>query len=84
MKTIKQNLFLLFDSFDTRKISSWELYDLMFFRTSKKTLPHTLTKYAAEYADISGGSFKCTDRTHSIYSFVKGHSIAGYISGGVE
>lgn len=77
--TIKAHLWAFLDQLGPAKISGWALFDEMHARTGRMTYPPTLLDYAREYADISGGEFRCVDPARSVYKFSPGAKIAGAI-----
>jgi hypothetical protein len=81
---VKRQVFSLLDEFPERKISGWELYNIMYNRTNRKTYPSTLLGFLREYCDISGASVECVDRRRSVYHFIPGFKIGNAILGGKE
>jgi hypothetical protein len=77
--TIKHAVHQLLDDLPAGLISGWQLFDLAYAATGRKTYPDTLLKYCREYADASGAVFECVDRVKSVYRYEPGARIAGAI-----
>lgn len=82
--TVRKAVFEYLDSIDSCNISGWKLFDHIASVTGRHSYPTTLLNYAREYADISGGKFKCIDNQRSIYQFEKGIILGSAILSGVE
>ena len=82
--SVKSELWLYLDTLPAITISSWALYNVMFNRTGRHTLPSTLLSYARTYCDIAGADFTCIDNQRSIYKYVPGCKISGAITAGRE
>ena len=77
--TVKAATFEILDNLTVDRISGWQLFDMVRVKTGRNTYPQTLLDYAREWADISGGSFRCVDTVHSVYRIEHGAKISGAI-----
>jgi hypothetical protein len=73
MDTILSSVvYKLLDEMPEKDISGWELHDLVVEATGRKVFPSTILGAVRRYADITGATFICTDRSRSKYHFIPG------------
>jgi ribosomal protein L32 len=75
--TIKATLWEMMDSLPAGQYGLWTLTDTLNQKTGHRTMPHTVCRYAKEYADAAGAEFYCVVHNESIYQYEPGYKIAG-------
>ncbi len=79
--TIKSALFALMDDLPAGHYGLWDITDMLNLRTGRRTMPHTVRRYLADYCDIAGASFTCVVNANSIYEYVPGFKVSGSLEG---